>query len=396
MPRLVVNPILSIPNLKLLDTKFDQGELVHRVVNASKPSCPNCQAKGRNLRLKDHIKRVIQHELIGEKRSYLHLTQKKYHCRRCHRYFREPIPCVLAYQRSSEHARYTMARDHHLGLPKSTVAARYKISPAKVDRQYNHLQARHLKELQGRPCPKVLGIDEHFLNRKVGFVTTLVNLQTHKVFDLAPGRSASSLHDYLQKLKGKELVRVVVMDLSSTYRAIVQKHFPNALIVADRFHLVRLMNHELLNLWKKLDPDGRKNRGLLSLVRRHIFHLTAEQRLKLASYFSQVPALGPVYFELKNLISLMLIKHQTARSTRRLIPQLLGHIKTLSNCPWPETQSLAKTLVHWLEPIARMWRFTKTNSITEGLHNKMERIQRIAYGFHSFKNYRTRVLALCA
>jgi transposase len=28
------------------------------------------------------------------------------------------------------------------------------------------------------------------------------------------------------------------MDLSSTYRAIVRKHFPNAQIVADRFHVI--------------------------------------------------------------------------------------------------------------------------------------------------------------
>jgi hypothetical protein len=42
----------------------------------------------------------------------------------------------------------------------------------------------------------------------------------------------------------------------------------------------------------------------------------------------------------------------------------------------------------WREPIARMWRFTKTNGITEGLHNKMEVISRRAYGFRNFQNYR--------
>jgi transposase len=42
-----------------------------------------------------------------------------------------------------------------------------------------------------------------------------------------------------------------------------------------------------------------------------------------------------------------------------------------------------------------MWRFTKTNSITEGLHNKMELISRRAFGFRNFKNYRLRVKALC-
>ncbi|MCM2278069.1 MAG: transposase, partial [Oligoflexia bacterium] len=54
-----------------------------------------------------------------------------------------------------------------------------------------------------------------------------------------------------------------------------------------------------------------------------------------------------------------------------------------------------QTLRSWLEPIVRMWRFTKNNGITEGLHTKMEMISRRAYGFRNFKNYRLRMIALC-
>ncbi len=42
-----------------------------------------------------------------------------------------------------------------------------------------------------------------------------------------------------------------------------------------------------------------------------------------------------------------------------------------------------------------MWRFSKSNSITEGFHNKMEMISRRAYGFRNFENYRLRVLNHC-
>ena len=34
-----------------------------------------------------------------------------------------------------------------------------------------------------------------------------------------------------------------------------------------------------------------------------------------------------------------------------------------------------------------MWRFTRSNGITEGFHNKMETISRQAYGFRNFENY---------
>jgi transposase len=42
-----------------------------------------------------------------------------------------------------------------------------------------------------------------------------------------------------------------------------------------------------------------------------------------------------------------------------------------------------------------MWRFTKNNAITEGFHRKRKLIQRRAYGFRNFHNYRLRVIAQC-
>jgi transposase len=42
-----------------------------------------------------------------------------------------------------------------------------------------------------------------------------------------------------------------------------------------------------------------------------------------------------------------------------------------------------------------MWRFSRSNAITEGFHRKMKLIQRRAYGFRNFENYRLRVIAQC-
>ena len=45
----------------------------------------------------------------------------------------------------------------------------------------------------------------------------------------------------------------------------------------------------------------------------------------------------------------------------------------------------------WATEVAMMWRFTRNNGITEGFHTKMEVLQRHAYGFRNFHNYRLRV-----
>ncbi len=57
---------------------------------------------------------------------------------------------------------------------------------------------------------------------------------------------------------------------------------------------------------------------------------------------------------------------------------------------------LGRTLAAWQVEIGRMWRFSRSNGITEGFHRKMKLIQRRAFGFRNFENYRRRVRALCA
>jgi transposase len=80
---------------------------------------------------------------------------------------------------------------------------------------------------------------------------------------------------------------------------------------------------------------------------------------------------------------------------RKWVKELFFWIDQLRQTPFDSSLTLANTLESWAEEIGRMWRFTKSNGITEGLHTKMELIQRRAYGFKNFENYRLRVKVLC-
>ena len=126
----------------------------------------------------------------------------------------------------------------------------------------------------------MLGIDEHFFTRRKGYATTFCDLKNHRIYDITLGRSEAALEAFFLRLEGKDQVRVVCMDLAVVYRSIVKKQFPNALIVADRFHVIRLVNHHFLACWRDIDPTGSKNRGLISLMRRHRHNLKAEQQVR--------------------------------------------------------------------------------------------------------------------
>ena len=162
-----------------------------------------------------------------------------------------------------------MFEARHGGITQRKLSRTHQISPTTVERWYQHQNALKRSECANHTCPRVMGIDEHFFTRKKGYATTFVDLGKRKVFDVKLDRSESNLSSSLSSLRDRDKVRVMVMDLSETYRSIARKYFPNATMVADRFHVVRLIHHHFLNLWKLHDEEGRRNRGLISSMRWH-------------------------------------------------------------------------------------------------------------------------------
>jgi transposase len=356
--------------------------------------CPHCQ--GTRLHSKGRYERAVRHEDLGARPCVLVLEARKWFCLSCQRQFRQRFPGILPWQRSSEAFQKLIFGLHRDGINRSRLGRREGIAPATVERHFERGLARQFKEWHPARCPPVLGIDEHFFTRKKGFATTLCDLRKHKIYDVVLGRSEASLEAYLQRLEGRETVRVVCMDLSSTYRALVKKYFPRALIVADRFHVIRLINQHFLACWRDLDREGSKNRGLLSLMRRHQQNLKPEQQPRLAEYLRQHPVLEAIYQHKQQLCELLKKKNQTRKQGAILVPQFLHAVAELREAILPPLVTLGNTLGAWAEEIGRMWRFTRNNGITEGFHNKMETINRQAYGFRNFNNYRMRVKVLCA
>jgi transposase len=391
MPQMI--SLLNIDGFEL-ENISGLNPIIFKIRYVLQANCPHCHSN--DLRIKDTFYRWIRHESLGARKVYLYLRTHKYRCNTCSRYFNDRFPGILPYRRSTEAFRREVFYKHHDGICQKVLADRLGLGQATIERWYQSLLELKLSRRQNEPCPRVLGIDEHFFTRKQGYATTFCDLAKHKVFDVALGRTEKALAPFLHELYDKRNVRVVVIDLSETYRNLVRKNFPNAHIVADRFHVIRLINHHFMKVWQLIDPLGRKNRGLLSLMRRHEQNLTDFQKMRLETYFTEFPALKVIWNYKHKLCRLLSIKRRTKRQCKRLIPIFLRMAEALRMSPFEPLSTLGKTLQSWDKEIVQMWRFTKSNGITEGFHNKMELINRRAYGFRNFQNYRLRVRTLCA
>jgi transposase len=332
--------------------------------------CPCCG--GDRLHSKGRYERRVRHLACFGNPSELVISCRRYRCLGCGRSFVQPLPGIMPGRHSTEPWREGIYERHGDGICASVLADREEVAPGTVGRIYAQFTERKAKERLSLDCPRVLGIDEHTLHRGQRFATTFCDLHRRRVFDISAGRSEAELASYLRSLKGRDRVRVVCIDLSNSYRSLVRRWFPRAMIVADRFHAIRVVGLHLMRLARQLVPSLGWNRAWLGVLRMRGDRMDPAQQQRLAKLLADQPALHPIYEMKERLCRLLRLKTQTPAACRNHIRELLDLISTLRESGLEAALTLAKTLSDWTQEIVRMWRFTRNNGITEGFHRKMK------------------------
>ena len=87
---------------------------------------------------------------------------------------------------------------------------------------------------------------QHTIHKGYKFATTIADLPHHRVYDVIKGKRHIDIEGTLMSYKGRGNVKVVCMELSSGYRSIVRRCYPNAKILADRFHVISLVLYHFM------------------------------------------------------------------------------------------------------------------------------------------------------
>ena len=367
MPKFNLSRLISFPNIQINQIKSrDRFIFIHCETTNERPHCLFCDESG--PRIHQYHYRKVKESLIRGRLPILTVKMKRYKCRKCHKTFNEKLPGILPYKRLTER----MQREIYWSCENFSDLKKVRKhtscgSKTIYERYYKQLQLKQ-RMRDNTPWPKTIGIDEHAFtkNKKRGhrdFVTLIVDYNNSKPRELLPTKNSAELQKMLQHIPGRENVKNVAMDLSGSYRSFAKSFFPNAKIIADHFHVVRLMHPAINRMRKEITGDQRKH-PLRKMLLKNGFNLKVFERKAIHRWLDSYPQLKEVYMAKEALHRLY-----RCRGTKKARQCLIKILDWLALSNLKELKRLRKTLMSWKDEILNYFENRITNAKTEGFNN---------------------------
>ena len=181
------------------------------------------------------------------KELHLLYRQRRYICS-CGHTFNEKSPFAAPYFQTSSSLQQVMLQELRQHLSFQEVARRCHVSTSQVIRVFNEVHIPRPSHL-----PRVLSIDE-FKGNAAGqkYQVIITDSENKRIMDILPTRTTPALLQYFYQfpMSERRKVEFVTMDMSMQFRSVIKTIFPKARIVADRFHMIRLVQWAMERAYK--------------------------------------------------------------------------------------------------------------------------------------------------
>ena len=217
--------------------------------------CPRCKAH--TSKVHDYRIQYVKDVPSFNQKVVLKIHKRRHVCPACGKKFYEHIPLVPKYQRTTQRIWAFVIDELSKVQSMKEIGIRANISSSTVARILDNMR------YSCDSLPEVISIDE-FKGNADGekFQCILTNPGKRKVIDILPKRSVDSLCAYFAnfKLNNRKQVKYVVMDMSAVFKSMAESCFPNAKIVADKFHVQRLVTWAFEDMRKSVQKEFHKHR----------------------------------------------------------------------------------------------------------------------------------------
>ena len=398
--------LVGLGDVNVLDVT-DTGEKLRVTVETRgvRPSCPAC---GTSVTVKDRDTVELTDLPCFGQPAVLAWRKIRWQCPRGCRSFTEQAPQIAAprLKLTDRAARWATLQVGRHGRSVSEVAKDLGCSWHAVMEAVAAYGQVLVDDPDRFTDVAALGLDET-LRCRLGpwrhqqWTTQIVDVGVGQLLDVVEGRSARGPIEWLAErpIEWRNRIEWATLDLSGPYRKVFDVMLPDAVQVADPFHLVRLANTKLDECRRRVQNETLGHRGRKDdpLYRARRLLTKANERLdergdaKLRGLLRAGDPRGEVQMTWH--------AKETIRSVYDITDPALADeyvaqlTDDLCDDSMPEeVRSLGRTISRWRDQIVAWHRARVSNGPTEAVNNLVKRIKRVAFGITNFRNYRIRAL----
>ena len=377
---------LNLPNLRTLEAHDNSDHYLVEANGQGEPTaCPSCGHIGL-YRHGKQPQRFMDTPMHG-KRVLIEVQRRRYRCTACGKTLFSTLPDMDGKRfATSRLIRYLEERcltqtfaelGRQVGVDERTVR---HVFDDYVERMG---QTIHFE------TPEILGIDE--LKIIGQYRAMITNVEKLALYDMLPTRKKADLIDYFKRLPDKHKVQVLTMDLWNVYRQVAEAQFPGRIIVADRWHVLRMAN-DAVEKTRKAVRKTLNTRTRLKLKDDRFLLLTrwdklsAAQQDVLTGWARDFPALGAAYRTKEAFHDLY--HYDTRNEAERAAEAWINSVP-------PELSDTFREVVHalrsWWTEIFNWYECQISNAYTESINRIAKDMNRMGRGY-SFEVIRARLI----
>ncbi len=346
--------------------------------------CPCCRSIST---IKKGVKiRRFRAQPIGSRQTFISIKNQRIECKRCAFIGFAPLNFI-----TSKKARFTKKFEEYvLSLLKQnmTILAVSRLLGICWD-TIKDIQKRFLKKHFVKPKLKKvthIGIDEIYCGKVMSYLTVVIDLKTSAVIYTEHGKKAASLDNFWKMMKrAGAKIEAIATDMGAAYTSAAKSHAPDATLVIDRFHVVKLMNDKLsklrLRLQRTLDEHCKKHlKNTRWLLVKNNENLGQDGLERLRNALEVNKPLATVYL-LKEKLRLLWAQGTKSQAEK----WLLTWIEEAIASEIPELLTMVKTLEKHKEGILAYYDERISSGKVEGVNNRIKTMIKSAYGYRDIE-----------
>ncbi len=376
--------ILNLEDVIITEVKNIADQLhIFLELPRKKHTCPCCGVQ--TDRIHDYREQIVKDVPLG-RTTLLHLRKRRYRCT-CGKRFFEKNSFLPRYYRVTSRLVAEIIFAFKKRHSAKDIGSHYNVSGMTAMRYFQCI-SHTVKEL-----PEVLSLDEFKGNSGGQKYNSLVaDPKNKKIIDILPDRYENNLVKYFSQFESKSNVKYFVCDMNPHFRQVAKICFPQATVVADKYHVIRqaywamerVRKNEQNKLSKRFRKYFKKSRHLLM---KPIEKLTDNEMNSLALMFEIAPRLADAY-RLKNDFLTVIRSKSSVEGKQRLIDWLWS----VEAMDIPEFHDCTKAYHNWFDEIINSMDVPWTNGFIEGCNNKTKALKRVCFGIPNFEHLRKRIL----